>query len=250
MINEETLTFYYYGDGLTAGERHEVAAALREDAELAARYTRLEQQLEQWRQPDTHRAPALLVQRWHDGIDEAAGADRVTANDKTNTTPFHFLSFAWGSAAMAVLALAIGIGVYFSGDKTDVDGTNVDELLVSVPVIHEPDPFKRGLKLHLQESQRHLVSLPGEAAENRILLVMRIIDQNRMFERAAKRNNSPRLARVLRAFEPVLTRLATENISSNDAAALRAQLTFELNVVLTKLAEDTSDETHSISISI
>ena len=38
MINEETLTFYYFEDGLSTGERLAVATALNQDAELAARY--------------------------------------------------------------------------------------------------------------------------------------------------------------------------------------------------------------------
>ena len=74
---------------------------------------------------------------------------------------------------------------------------------------------------------------------------MHIIDQNRLFERAAEQNDSQKLARVLRAFEPVLLQLAAEDLAPEDAEALRAQLAFELNVMLTKLSRDTSKETHS-----
>ena len=38
-------------------------------------------------------------------------------------------------------------------------------------------------------------------------------------------------------------RLAAEDISPEEADALRAQLSFELNVMLTKLARETSKET-------
>ena len=77
---------------------------------------------------------------------------------------------------------------------------------------------------------------------------MTIIQQNRLFERMAKQNDARDLARVLRAFEPILLRLSSEDISAEDAAALQAQLAFELNIVLTKLARRASDDTQSIDI--
>ena len=77
------------------------------------------------------------------------------------------------------------------------------------------------------------------------MLVLRIIEQNRMFEIAAEHNNAPNLARVLRAFEPILLQLAANDLAPEDAEALRAQLAFELNVMLTKLASQPSDEQHS-----
>ncbi len=244
MINDETLTFYYYEDGLSADERLAVRTTLSEDAELAARYARLRHQLEQWREPDTHQAPSHLVQRWHESIDKAAGVDRVATDNAVSKPQIHFLSFTWGVVAAAALALGIGIGVYFSGD-TEI---NVEQLVVSKPIIRESSSFRRGLQLHLQESQQQLVSLPAEAATNRASLLMQIIEHNRMFERAAKHNNSPKLARLLRAFEPLLTQLAAENLTPNEAEVLRMQLAFELNVMQTKLAREASDKTLSNSI--
>jgi DNA-binding FadR family transcriptional regulator len=67
-----------------------------------------------------------------------------------------------------------------------------------------------------------------------------------MFERAAEQNDSKDLARVLRAFEPVLMRLAADDITVEDAEALQAQLAFELNVVLTKLRGNVSEVTGPI----
>jgi len=214
MINEETLTLYYYDDGLSAGERRAVAIALGDDAELAARYAALCRQLEQWREPDATKAPSHVVQRWHDSIDRAARAERV--EPKKSGGPVHFMSFFWGAAITAALAIGVGIGVYFSADGSF--DPPVDDLRVSAL----------------------------DAGADRSLLVMQIIEQNRLFERTATMNNSPELARVLRAFEPILMRLASEDISPEDAAALRAQLAFELNVVLTKLARDTSYEAQTI----
>ena len=66
-----------------------------------------------------------------------------------------------------------------------------------------------------------------------------------MFEMAAEQHNSPKLARVLRAFEPILLQLAANDIAPEDAEALRAQLAFELNVMLTKLATESSDDSET-----
>ena len=239
MINEETLTLYYYDDGLTANERLAVTTALGHDVELARRYAKLQGQLEQWRQADTHQAPRHLVARWHASIKAAAGAERVAPTPAIDRPPLHFLSFAWGAVAMAALALGVGIGVYFSSETA----VTVDKLVAGRPIEHDSSAFRRGLQLHLQESQRQLVSLSGEDHIDRISLLMQIIEQNRMFERAAKRNNSAKLARVLRAFEPVLTELAAENLTSTEVEMLRMQLAFELNVMQTKLARETSNRT-------
>ncbi len=248
MINEETLTFYYYEDGLSTSERLTVTTALNQDAELAARYARLSRQLQQWRESDTHQTPPHLAQRWHDSIDEAAGVESATSTNMVGKPPLHFLSFAWGAVAMATLALGIGIGVYFSENSADVEMINTSELLVTRTDVQATTSFERGFKLHLRDSQRQLVGLTNEASTDRILLLMQIIDQNRLFERAAMRNDAPELARVLRAFEPVLTQLAAVNLSPGDAEVLHKQLAFELNVLLAKMTRDASDEARSVSI--
>jgi len=245
MINEETLTLYYYNDGLNGDERRAVEIALGNDAELAARYAALCRQLMQWRETELTSAPAHVVQRWHDSIDRAARAEQAAPQNPGG--PVHFMSFLWGAAVTTALAIGIGIGMYFSADNSIE--LPVDDLRVLVPAdedVSVPASFTRGLQVHLQDSQSEIVRLPLDSDADRSLLVMQIIAQNRLFERTATLNNSPELARVLRAFEPILIRLASEDISPEDAAALRAQLAFELNVVLTKLARDTSYEAQTI----
>ncbi len=138
-------------------------------------------------------------------------------------------------AVTAALALGIGIG-FFAGDN----GTTVN---APAPV-ESSVAFSRGLQYHLRDSRAQLVSLEEET--DATMLVLDIIAQNRLYEAAAEKNNSPRVARVLRAFEPILLRLAADDIAPEDAAALRDQLAFELDVMLTKLARDASDETHTI----
>jgi hypothetical protein len=84
---------------------------------------------------------------------------------------------------------------------------------------------------------------PGDSG--RALLTMQLIQQNRMFERAAMQSNAQNLARVLRAFEPILLQLANEDIAPQDMEALRKQLAFELKVMLTKLETASSEDAHA-----
>lgn len=245
MINEETLTLYYYDDGLSAGERREVEAALVADSKLAVQFAVLARQLEHWRAPVTVKAPSDVLQRWHDSIDRAARGEQTDA--KKSGGQVHFMSFFWGAAVTTALAVGIGLGVYFSAGNANYPP--IDGLGAILPADDGglvPASFTRGLQVHLRDSQAEIVRLPVDSSADRSLLVMQIIEQNRLFERTAVINNSPELARVLRAFEPILLRLASEDISPEDAAALRAQLEFELNVVLTKLVRDTSYKAQTI----
>jgi len=244
MINEETLTLYYYDDGLTANERRDVEVALDKNPNLAAKYTELCRQFESWCEPDEHSAPSHLVHRWQESI-TAAAMRESSSSQKSSVRP-RFISLAWGGAVTAALAIGIGIGVYFSG-TTAVDPTT-EEPYASIQEVVDivPASFTRGLQLHLQDSEREISGLSVDAATDRATLLRQIIDQNRVFERSAKLNNSDNLARLLRAFEPILMRLADEDIAPADAEVLRSQLSFELNVMLTKMAQDTSNDSHSI----
>ena len=242
MINDDTLTLYFYNDGLSDDERAEVESALNSDANLAARYDLICRQMTAWSNSETPAAPSHLPERWHDSIDHAARME-TAAPKIAKPSPFQFLTFAWGGGLAAALALGIALGMYFSGNEVmPIDQGTHNELTQSALV---PAAFTRGLKVHLQESQWEITSLPDNNPTDNTQLLMQIVEQNRMFERAAKQNNSQNIARLLRAFEPILIRLASEDIAPEDAEALRAQLAFELNVMLTKMARDPSKEAHT-----
>ena len=185
---------------------------------------------------DVHRPPPHLVAQWHATIDEAAALER----GRQAPPSWHPGSFFWGVAVTAALAIGIGIGFMLSGDNGDP---------IQQPLIAELEPtttpaaFTRGLAVHLRDSRRQIAGL--DDSTDSTMLLMQIIEQNRRFELAAKHNNAPKLARVLRAFEPVLLQLAADDIAPENAEALRAQLAFELNVMLTKLANEPSDESHT-----
>ena len=84
--------------------------------------------------------------------------------------------------------------------------------------------------------------------DERAQLIETIIEQNRMYALAAERANEPQLARVLRAFTPILESLTDER---RDASASDiAQLSFELRVMQARLKaeSDTSSTAQQIAL--
>jgi len=191
---------------------------------------------------DIHSAPTHVVQQWHDAIDEAAALER--GREQEPEQHWHPTSFFWGMAVTAALAIGVGIGFFVSDGNGTSPGQNMPLVAQSgtQPNVNSA-AFTRGLQVHLRDSRQQISSL--DQSTDSILLVLKIIEQNRLFETVAEQNDAPNLARVLRAFEPILLQLAATDIAPKDAEALRAKLAFELNVMLTKLANESSDETHS-----
>lgn len=188
-------------------------------------------------------APADMQRRWHDSIDRAVRHEYAMRPEPAR--PFNFTSFFWGAAVTAALVAGIGIGAFFTAGPTAIQPNSIVAQNTSTANSAVPGAFTRSLRVHLRDTQQNIASMPIESAEDRTLLVLQIIQQNRIFERAAEQNSSDGLARVLRAFEPILLRLAADNIAAEDADTLREQLAFELRVMLTKLERDTSKDTHS-----
>lgn len=188
---------------------------------------------------NVHKAPPHLVQQWHDKIDEVAALER--GREKQPAPTWLAGSLAFGLAVAMALALGVAIGVFVSEDVAETNQPMVAENLQETKAV--PAAFTRGIQYHLRTSQQQISQLDIDS--DRAMLVLQLIEQNRLFEHAADKNNAPDLARVLRAFEPILLRLAATDIAPEDAAELKAQLSFELNVMLTKLASRSSDEAHS-----
>ncbi len=241
-MNDDTLTLYYYDDGLTEAERREVENALQTDELLKARYETLCRQLQSLSDVADVRATPDMHARWHDSIERAAKLERQR---RTPSRGLHWPSFAWGSAIAATLVVGMAIGFWLG------NGGTPDVMPQDVPVYtattrgDTSNAFTRGLKVHLQQSQLDLARMPTDLAAERQMLIMSIVQQNRLFERSAERYESDDLARVLRAFEPILLRLAADDITPEEAQKLQAQLAFELNVMLTKLNTIASNDTSS-----
>lgn len=247
-MNDETLILYYYGDGLSDDERAAVETALQDDASVRERYRALRRSLDRFTELPAEPVPAHAAARWHRSIERAAAGQRV---EKQSTgSGWHFPSFAWGALAAALVA-AVVVGLYLGDGTTPVPppiADSRDGIDDGRSPAHDTAPvsFSRGLQLHLRESREDILRLAADGNTDRTMLIMDIMRQNRLFERAAREHEAKDVARVLRAFELVLMRLADEDLSAEDAAALRAKLVFELDVVLTKMEQRESDDMKSI----
>jgi len=243
-MNDEQLILYYYADGLSRAERRRIEAELAADPALRRRYEALRRDLDAIEDPPAP-APAHLVRRWQDSIDRAARREQQPA--RPAPWRLHPASFALGGALAGALALGIGIGL-FVADRDDVTAPVAVPPVAVEPAgpVSGPDAFFRGLEVHFQQSRQDLDELPVEDDAARRQLILHIVRQNRLFAREALDSQSPELARVLRAFEPVLLELAADDLAPADARRLQDKLAFELNVMLTKMNRPPSNRSESI----
>jgi len=102
------------------------------------------------------------------------------------------------------------------------------------------------LKWHLASTERSLARLDTTKPEDRKRLVESFISQNRMYALAADRAGEPKLARVLRAFEPILETLAQDGSESSASAV--AQLSFELRVLQGRLTAGADASTNTTKL--
>ena len=225
-MNDEQLMLYYYDDGLDEAERAAIEARLAADEILRARYDKLKGELDTLTPKETP-APDALSHRLHDLVEQAAQREQRTSRRRR----FDITAFLMGAAVTA--ALVIGIGV---GSVLDRPVTPEATEFAAVP---PADTLARGLKVHFTETRSRLL----DSDADRIVVAGRIIEQNRVLGQLADDSGAHDLARILRAMEPVLVRLATEELTPAEAAAMQQQLVFEMNVVLTKLARQPSDST-------
>jgi hypothetical protein len=242
-MTEDKLLLYYYGE-LSADERAGVEAAFVADPALAARYESLRVELADWRDAPLTPAPESEKRRWRTSIDRLARESNRKQGSRYKGPRAWMLGIA--AAMTTALVAGIFIGTILVEDPVPViaPGPTLAGAEVAAPSV-VPVSFTRGLQLHLKDSQSDLSRIAQDDDANRILLTLQLIEQNRLFERAATQNNAPNLARVLRAFEPILLRLASDDIAPEDMEALRRQLAFELKVVLTKLEAAPSKEAHT-----
>jgi hypothetical protein len=241
-MTDDDLILYYYEDGLSDAERLGIERALEQDASLRERYARLCADLAQLAAPRPATVPSDMAARWHETIDRAARFEQQALRP---ARAFHLPSFAWGSAVAASLVLALGFWLTRDRIAEPIPNGGMAQSGASVdrPALVA---FERGLEMHLEQSREQIVGLPADADQQRAALIMRMVQENRLFETAADKNGAQDLARVLRAFEPILLRLAADDVSPAEARALQAQLAFELNVMLTKLGRNVSDGTDTI----
>jgi len=229
-MNDEQLILYYYDDGLTDSEKRAIGAALERDPELAARYRELTGHLSGWSSGDALPIADDLRQRLHAGLDRAA--DREHGGRPESRGRGHFFSFLLGTAVTAAVAVVVAVAIGWQ------DPVGAPPIATRNP---GPATFARAMRVYFQDSRSDLEALPDTGNGDRTAMIIDLIDQNRAFARLATESGSPDLARVLRAFEPILVRLAADDITAAESAELRGRLGFELNVMLTKLAREASE---------
>ena len=240
-INDDTLLLYYYNEGLRAEERDAIAAAIRRDPLVRDRYEELRTFLRDLR--DTPRVAVSDNQRarWNRAIASAAG----TETSRRGTERLHAPSFVWGLAAALVIALGVALSLGLRTPTSAPDGTP-DVTQSPASGYLRRAAFDRGVREHFRRSRANVVDMEAMPGDARQALALDIVRQNRLFERSAEHHNADDLARLLRAFEPVLLELAAPQTSAVRAESLKNQLRFELGVVLTKMAPPISTDTETI----
>lgn len=229
-IGDDELTLYFYDDGLLPARRAELTQRLRSDLDLARRYQQLRAELATL-PPPAQRQPSPVAQaRWKLRLDQRAAAPAAAH------APHWRLAFA--GATLVLLGVAVGTR------------------LVEAPSVAAPAPapsvaaaaegadaapaLSRGLSSYLGDARLVLADLPADDPQRRRQLVAEVIEQNRMYARAAQAQGDERLARVLRAFEPVLLALAEPPSAAEGDLGARSQIDFELGILQTKLARSPS----------
>lgn len=234
MITDDELLLYYYRDGLEPEERARIAAALVEQPELAQRLHKLVGRLDAVAAIPEVKVPLETQQRWKAALEQAA-ARRPTTQNLRRRRPF--TDGRWLAAAAAVVVAVVS--VFYVVDSTPPEPTIAN---VTPPVetptetpsaAAEASPYERGLKTHLATTERQLASLEEATPAERARLIETIIEQNRLYALAAERAGEPQLARVLRAFSPVLESMRQ---GEGNTAADAAQLSFEMRAMQSRLA--------------
>ena len=225
MITDDELLLYHYRDGLDAAERARIGAALSEQPELAQRLQALVSRLDAAAALPEVPVPELTQRRWQVALERAARQD--DERDVRVPRPAPRWDFRWAAAAaVAVVALILII------PNKPAEVTTPVAMITEGDVV-DASAYERGLKVHLASTERQLAELDSATPEQRARLIETIIAQNRIYALAAERAGEPQLARVLRAFSPVLDDLAHDR---GDASASIAQLGFELRVMQGRLS--------------
>ena len=246
MISDDDLLLYYYRDGLDASERARIGTALAQQPELAQRLHRLVAQLDTIAETPEIPVPPHIEQRWQNALDRAAAAATPAASTGArfrNVFRWQPLALAASVATIAIL-VTIQVSMQSRPDRGS-EGSQPPQVAATTP---EASAYERGLKWHLANTEQRLASLDNAQPDEREHLIEAIIEQNRMYALAADRANEPDLARVLRAFTPLLETLATERRDA-DASDID-QLNFELRVVRARLQATAEPPAHPQSTTL
>ena len=229
MISDDDLLLYYYRE-LDAAERARIGAALSEQPELARRLHGLVARLDAAAAIPEVPVPAHTQQRWRNALERAASETRAAPPSRR-----FFTQPQWQAAAAAVVVVALIFGIQ-KVMQPSPDQITDNPVAAATTSRGDASAYEHGLKWHLASTERRLASLGDATPEERARLVEAIIGQNRIYALAAERAGEPQLARVLRAFTPILESVADGRGESTSSGI--AQLSFELRVMQARLGAD------------
>jgi hypothetical protein len=233
MISDDDLLLYYYRE-LDAAERARIGAALGQQPDLARRLHGLVARLDAVAATPEVPVPEHTQQRWQAALARATSETRAPPSRRLFTQTQWLAAAA--AAAVAVVALVFGIQKVMQPSPNQTTENAVAAANPGATSTNEPSAYEHGLKWHLASTERQIASLGDATPEERARLIEAIIGQNRIYALAAERAGEPQLARVLRAFTPILESVADGHGESTSSSI--AQLSFELRIMQARLAAD------------
>jgi hypothetical protein len=174
--------------------------------------------------------PARIQQRWQAALTARSRA-RPWFSGRKRPGPFRWQALAATVALLAIL-LTVWVSMKPASEQFAREAAPTAPQAAAGPA-PETLAYERGLRWHLANTEQRLAKLDTAQPDERARLIDAIIEQNRMYALAADRANEPQLARVLRAFTPILESLTDER--RERSAADIAQLSFELRVMQARL---------------
>jgi hypothetical protein len=228
MITDSDLLLYYYRDGLDEAERARIGTELSEQPELAQRLQALVARLDAAAALPEVPVPPLTLRRWEVALERAAQNDGV-GNVTRVPQARRRLNLRWPAVAAAATVAVVALLLY----RNQTAEVPVPQDIQAAAEPGDASAYERGLKVHLASTERQLAGLDSATPEERARLIETITAQNRIYALAAERAGEPQLARVLRAFTPVLESLTHDG---GDSSASIAQLSFELRVMQGRLS--------------
>lgn len=235
-IDDDELLLYHYGDGLTAARRAEITRRLGSELELARRYQQLRGELSALPAPAVHVPGAAAQARWRLRLEQRAAASAPTRR------PGNW-QLALAGATLVLLGVAVGTRI---AEQASVAAPAGIEVAASAVTATTNPAFARGVGSYLGDARLLLADLPADDPRARRELIDQVVEQNRAYARAASAQGDDRLARALRAFEPVLLALAEAPVDAGGDDGARAQVDFELGILQTKLSRSPSKIVQSL----
>ena len=211
-ISDNDLILYFYKDGLDDDRIASIAADLRTNPGLLARYRALVQMLAEvdaapvveadedftqriWRRLETRIGPASS-----NAVPATAWADRLLSAVRWSLAP------RFAALGACLLALAVGIGYYIGHNSANEASARDSAMAARVLDAYVVEHLRATEGLLMTAANSDNTGLRAGNSD----LAATLVDSNRLYAAAAARSGNTRLAEFLRQLEPVLIDLANQ----------------------------------------